>query len=530
METKKIKGTKPFFQKREILWYFVFSGFAVNYMIRINLNLAVVSMVAPKSKNKASITSECLSGNIPNNNSYINGYQENSTFTNRHVPLNKTFPELEITSIPDQYFDWNEKELGAILGSFFWLHWITQIPGGILAAKYGTKLIFGLSNFIGVFANFVIPWFAHKGALYLIFIRSIQGLCAGFCWPSMHHMVSKWIPPNERSKFITSYLGSSIGAALTYLLCGFIIERWGWEQVFYSCGVLGTIWFIAWWFSVYDSPAQHPSISQEEKDYISSSLGKTVSKVNIPTPWKSILTNIPLWATVVAQIGACWGFFTLMVNGPTYIKFIHGWDVRLTGLLCGMPHLFRVVFAYIFSLLGDYLLRTEKMKRSHVRKFATLWANGIQAVFMLGLAYSGCDKMTAVAMLTLAVTVNGAVSTGALAGLVDISPNHSAILLGISNTAVALVGFCTPAVIGYFTFQNQTAVQWQKVFWVCAGILLASCAFYTIFGNSTVASWNSPKENSDGPETEMMVTNEKNKKTNEEAEGNTIMYSNEEVY
>lgn len=73
-------------------------------------------------------------------------------------------------------------------------------------------------------------------------------------------------------------IGSSIGSALTYPLCGYIIDALGWEMAFYVCGVLGTTWYIAWYFLVFDSPQQHPRISQKEKEQIIESLGKTVSK------------------------------------------------------------------------------------------------------------------------------------------------------------------------------------------------------------------------------------------------------------
>lgn len=42
-----------------------------------------------------------------------------------------------------------------------------------------------------------------------------------------------------------------------------------------------------------------------------------------------------------------------------------------TGLLSGMPHIFRMLWAFIFSQLGDYLLRSNKMNRTNVRKLAT---------------------------------------------------------------------------------------------------------------------------------------------------------------
>lgn len=75
--------------------------------------------------------------------------------------------------------------------------------------------------------------------------------------------------------------GSSIGSALTYPLCGYIIDSFGWEMAFYVCGIIGTIWYIAWYFMVFDSPQQHPRISQKEKDYIVESLGKNVSKKKV---------------------------------------------------------------------------------------------------------------------------------------------------------------------------------------------------------------------------------------------------------
>lgn len=55
-------------------------------------------------------------------------------------------------------------------------------------------------------------------------------------------------------------------------------------------GVVGVIWFIAWWLLVYDSPSQHPRISEKEKNYILNKLGKTVTENRI---------NVWVWLTSV---------------------------------------------------------------------------------------------------------------------------------------------------------------------------------------------------------------------------------------
>jgi len=72
-------------------------------------------------------------------------------------------------------FHWNEREQSNLLGSFFWVHWVLQLPGGILARKYGTKLIFGLSNGIGVFCCFLIPIFSYWSYSALLSLRVFQG-------------------------------------------------------------------------------------------------------------------------------------------------------------------------------------------------------------------------------------------------------------------------------------------------------------------------------------------------------------------
>lgn len=49
---------------RTVLWFLVFTGMAVNYMIRINLNIAIVSMIVPKSTAGSKSTGVCLAGQV----------------------------------------------------------------------------------------------------------------------------------------------------------------------------------------------------------------------------------------------------------------------------------------------------------------------------------------------------------------------------------------------------------------------------------------------------------------------------------
>lgn len=174
----------------------------------------------------------------------------------------------------------------------------------------------------------------------------------------MHVLTAKWIPPNERSKFVSAYLGSSVGVAIFYPIFGYIIAWTSWEWVYYICGVVGTVWFIAWQFLVFDSPAQHPRIAQYELRYIEKSLGASVQNTSPgPTPWKEIATSRPVWMNVVAQWGGIWGLFTLMTHGPTYFRLVHHWNIRAVHLPLLCQCSFHFNLSVFVSLLDGLPLR-----------------------------------------------------------------------------------------------------------------------------------------------------------------------------
>ncbi|CAG2054451.1 unnamed protein product, partial [Timema podura] len=493
---------------------------------------------------------------------------------------------------------WDEYEQGLVLGSPYWLYWATQLPSSMVAHRYGSKIVFGLSNYIMCMLGVLIPFATFNNFYLLIAIRVLQGVIGGFVWPVLHAITAAWVPPNERSKFITAYTGSSLGSAITFPLCGQLIHWFGWQSVFYATGVLGTVWFIAWWLLMFDSPEKHPRISITERDYIIAEIGKTKSKPfhsgkrfrwqilelngelhtqpqnssassglsswlpswwrplraallvmkpeikrevshgtaamppswwhagsaavvisalrnmsyeavllchtyvhvmfqypQIPTPWIKMLTSVPVWLVIFTQWGNLWCLYTVFTQAPTYLYYIHGWDIQMTGILSGLPHIMRVVFAFVMSIICDYLLRTNKMSRTSVRKLAIavceLGCLG-QCVFNLGLAFSGCNSIIAILCMILATACTGVDTSGQLASMVDLSPNFASFIMGISNTISVMTGFLTPLVVGFLTFQNQTSSAWQMVYLVSALMVLVPDIFHLIFGTSEVQEWNYP--------------------------------------
>lgn len=50
---------------------------------------------------------------------------------------------------------------------------------------------------------------------------------------------------------------------------------------FYETGVFGIIWYVMWLLLAYGSPAEHPTITEEERTYIETTIGETMRQLSV---------------------------------------------------------------------------------------------------------------------------------------------------------------------------------------------------------------------------------------------------------
>ncbi|KAF7480425.1 Hypothetical predicted protein [Marmota monax] len=215
-------------------------GFCISFGIRCNLGVAIVSMV---------------------NNS--------TTHRGGHVVVQKA------------QFSWDPETVGLIHGSFFWGYIVTQIPGGFICQKFAANRVFGFAIVATSTLNMLIPSAARVHYGCVIFVRILQGLVEGVTYPACHGIWSKWAPPLERSRLATTaFCGSYAGAVVAMPLAGVLVQYSGWSSVFYVYGSFGIFWYLFWLLVSYESPALHPSISEEERKYIEDAIGESAKLMN----------------------------------------------------------------------------------------------------------------------------------------------------------------------------------------------------------------------------------------------------------
>lgn len=459
---------------RGVLNIMVFFGFMVNYMLRVNLNIAIVDMTYPTSSSNATFTTPAT----PSEG------LENASIT-QNIVQDKAVR-----------FPWSEYDKNFLIGAFFYGYLCTELPGGRLAEIVGARRVFGYSMLLASFSTLLSPLASKINFYFIVVLRIIIGFMLGATWPAMHPMAAKWIPPNERSKFISHMMASSLGAAITLPICGFLIAWIGWESVFYFTGLVGLIWSILWFVLVFETPAVHPRITPEEREYIETSIGFSATNHKVlRVPWLKMLLSPCVWAIIITHTLSVFGYFMIVNQLPNYFKNILKFDIKKNGLLSSLPFLGKYVTALLSSCLADYIRTNNRLSTTATRKVFTTFALLGPGFLMTLQVYTGEDPLFAVTIFTLALTFNGAVTAGYLGNGLDIAPNFSGTIFGLANTLSSCGGSLTSHIVGVLTDGEKVTDfgQWRYVFMILGGTYTTGAAVFLIFGSGKLQSWNTPQ-------------------------------------
>ena len=245
------------------------------------------------------------------------------------------------------------KGMSSLLGSLFFLgYFFFQIPGAIYAEKRSVrKLIFACIFLWGIFASLTgmvsnIPM--------LVIIRFSLGVVEAAVMPAMLIYISNWFTQSERSRANTFLiLGNPVTVLWMSVLSGYLIQAFGWREMFIIEGVPAILWAFFWWRTARDKPSQVSWLSQTEKetlDKILSDEQKNIKPVrNYREAFKS--RNVIL---LCAQY-FCWsiGVYGFVLWLPSIIRGASNLGMVETGWLSAVPYLAATLAMILVSWASD---------------------------------------------------------------------------------------------------------------------------------------------------------------------------------
>ena len=134
--------------------FVAFVNFFYVYMIRLNVNIVIVVMVNYTAIPHTNVTTAQECGQPEEDEQQV---------------------ALDILQ-KDGEFVWDEKIQSLVSVSFFWGYIITQLIGGRIAEKFGTKYMFAGAQMTAGLVTVCLPLFARAGTEFFIAGRILLGL------------------------------------------------------------------------------------------------------------------------------------------------------------------------------------------------------------------------------------------------------------------------------------------------------------------------------------------------------------------
>jgi ACS family glucarate transporter-like MFS transporter len=156
-----------------------------------------------------------------------------------------------------------QTDMGAVFSAFVLGYTLFQIPGGMLADRFGPRAVLALAALLwAVFTALTGMIGALRG---LIAVRFLFGLSQGPLFPASTRAVTNWFPPSEHaSGNAMSLAGISIGSLLMPPIVSWMVTQLTWQRSFYVAATFSLVLAVIWWIYVRDFPSEHRGVGMAE--------------------------------------------------------------------------------------------------------------------------------------------------------------------------------------------------------------------------------------------------------------------------
>ena len=290
--------------------------------------------------------------------------------------------------------------------------------------------------------------------------------------PMIPTVVNAWFLPSEHyimSNFI--WLGLDI-SRIGFSLTGVLIEKIGWESLFYISGGFSLVVGVLYYVAMTQDPADNLFISEEEKELIASSRGKTflVKKTQAeyrsrsanlyrmfskfkndmkvrtddpnlhPVPYKEIFMSKMFWLSAAQATAQFWIMSMMVLMNKDFFEEIHGYTVSEAAMLVTLPNnLFMIAVYFSAGHLADFMNKVG-IEKIRIRQLGIIVQ--INSVIpMLTMTFLPCSVMEykeVAVFIQIFSTLRGFGNLAGYSSMGDLSPTFQ----GIKNSVAFHLFMC----------------------------------------------------------------------------------------
>lgn len=354
---------------------------------------------------------------------------------------------------------------GVLMSVFFAGYAIAQVPGGMLADRFGVRRVTAVAMLW--WSGFAALTGAATSLGFMLVARFLFGLGEGVYPASAFKAVAVWFPARERATANAIKLASTpLGGALAPILVVAIMSFGTWRTVFYALLIPGVIISLLFWLVVRDHPSKSPGVTPEElaeiegDDHASVATGEPRVGFLAALKEPGILGYFLVLFTF--NIGN-WGFTGWL---PTYLVKVRGFSPMQMGVAASLPFFAATIGCLIGGWASDRFFRNNRR--------LPIVASQLAAALFLYLTYAS----TSTPMLIVCQTLTGFFlsvfsSTFWALPITTVPRSLMGVVTGLINMAGQIAAFLSPILVGYLV--SASGGSFQSAFTLLVGSILISC-------------------------------------------------------
>ncbi len=249
------------------------------------------------------------------------------------------------------------KAFGIILSSFALGYFLAQIPGGMAADRFGSRVVLIIGP---LFWALFTGWVGLASTLSsFVILRLCFGVAEGASNAAVFKVIGDVFSPRERVQASAIWATSlAVAPAIAGPVIGLLLTATGWRALFVVLAAPAVLIAVLNAFVI-------PRPKRAEQEALESSAPRDAGRSTLRTA----MVQPALWIVCIAYLGFNIAFFGYLGWMPSYLAAARSIDLRQVGLLGGIPFIFGAVGLVLTGWLASgvlYTFRCHLLALSHL--------------------------------------------------------------------------------------------------------------------------------------------------------------------
>jgi MFS family permease len=348
------------------------------------------------------------------------------------------------------FFGLSDHDRGVLNSAFFWSYALLQIPAGFIVDRFGVKRPYTIALLFWSIVSAVTAFAGTFGQLMAL--RVLLGVGEAIVGPASLRWIRYNVNEERRGTAVGVYLaGTKFGPALGAFLAAWLIQQYGWRNMFAILGVGSLAWLAPWTHLVRDDDRELETAA-------------AAASPHAAVPFTALLRTPLIWGVLLGTFCYNYVVYFSMTWMPSYFVERRGLSLDSTGVYTAFSFGGMATVAIVAGWAADRLI-ARGADAARVRKAFTIAGFVVASTEVFG----ALSSSTAVSLFFAVVSLAGlGLATANYWALTQTLVPGASIgrIAGAQNFASNVSGIVAPLLTGWLKQATGSYEAPMQAIWV----------------------------------------------------------------